>query len=169
MKNSCRVILVAFLVGFAVIVPSAVGQTTSAAQVNKSILVSAAMKSSVIPVGQSPILVLSITNAGDEEQLFPLERTRVYVEDQSGERPNTYIQRSLTNRLRSGERTMRGDEYEFWTIASGQTGVHSFQLSYFYDLNAIGDYTAYMEVYDAPTRKWLRTNSVVFSVVPPSK
>lgn len=72
----------------------------------------------------------------------------------------------MTGRLRPGEAPLRAGENALWTIAPGRSGVHKFQLAYLYDLNTAGKYTVYAEIHDPSSKKWLRTNTVKFEVLP---
>jgi hypothetical protein len=47
---------------------------------------------------------------------------------------------------------------------AGDSFVRKFQLAYLYDLSAPGRYTAYAEVMDPSSHRWLRTKTVTFEM-----
>ncbi len=71
----------------------------------------------------------------------------------------------MTHTLRPGESEGRADEYDVPSIVNGESCVRKFQLSYLYDLSALGKYTAYAEVYDPVSHRRLRTNVVTFTLI----
>jgi hypothetical protein len=80
----------------------------------------------------------------------------------------TRVQRNITHKLLPGEAPLPGAGAS-WDIAPGESFSHQYQLSFFFDLSAPGKHTAYMEVVDPSSRKWLRTNTVQFEMEAPAQ
>jgi hypothetical protein len=141
---------------------SACGQAATAGTV--SIAASITVDKNQVPVGQSPWAILTVKNLSDHEVAIHDYAVRLHVEGEKGEPPTTLVQRMTTGKLQPGERPLRADEYVVWTIPAGESSSHKYKLSYFYDLSASGNYTAYLEVMDPNSQKWLRTNTAKFEV-----
>jgi len=139
-------------------------QGVSADNQSDSISVSIALENDHIPVGKSPLILLTVKNLTDRE--VPLHTSvhmyRVHVLGPKGEPPTTLLQRRTTGKLLPGESIGRGDEVVF-PIPPGESRVKKFELARYHDLSVLGTYTAYIEVYDE-SGKWLRTNSVKFEM-----
>lgn len=133
-----------------------------------AIAVSIALDNDRVPVGQSPWAILTVKNLADHDVVLNYFTIRLHIEDEKGERPMTRVQRNITHKLLPGEAPLPGVGVS-WIIASGETSSHQYQLSFFFDLSAPGKHTAYMEVIDPSSRKWLRTNTVQFEMLPPSQ
>lgn len=134
-----------------------------------SITVRLSIEKEQVAIGQSPWAVLTVKNLSNHEIPIHDWMYRVHIEGEHGEAPTTYVQRAITHRLRPGEADLRGDEQFLWTISPGKSDIHKFRLDYFYDLSALGGYTVCVEVMDPSTvessiQKWLRTNTVKFTV-----
>ncbi len=126
-----------------------------------------------VVIGQSPWAILTVRNLSDHEISIHDDMYRVHVEREREEPPTTQVQRQITGRLRPGEAPLRTDENFLWTISPGKSDVRKFKLAYFYDLGVPGKYTVYAEVIDPstqklPTQKWLRTNTVQFTIQAPN-
>ena len=80
----------------------------------------------------------------------------------------TRVQRNIAQKLLPGEAPLPGAAPS-WAIAPGESSSHQYQLSFFFDLSAPGKHTAYMEVVDPSSRKWLRTNTVQFEMEAPAQ
>jgi hypothetical protein len=89
---------------------------------------------------------------------------RVYVYGKDGEAPTTLRQRQMTGRFKPGDVSLSADEMWLWQIAPGNFDFRKFQLPSLYELKAPGSYTAYAEVMEPGTEKWLRTNTVTFTI-----
>ena len=69
--------------------------------------------------------------------------------------------------LRSDD--MVGPEIVWPEGYAGDSFVHKFELTYLYDLSAPGEYTAYAEVMDPSSHRWLRTKTVTFEMMAPAE
>ncbi|HWO33343.1 MAG TPA: hypothetical protein VNO32_31480 [Candidatus Acidoferrum sp.] len=122
-----------------------------------------------VAIGQSPWAILIVRNLSNHEMPIHGWMYRVHVEGEKGEPPTTQVQRQMTGRLRPGEAALRGDEFEVPIISPGKSYIHKFKLDYLYALSVPGEYTVYVEVMDpstqkSSTQKWLRTNTVQFTM-----
>jgi hypothetical protein len=132
-----------------------------------------------IPLGQKPWVSLTVKNLGNEEIAYP--RDRLYVEGPKGEPPTTYLQRSITNRLKPGESQIRPTGFQPRIAPRGWPGdsfTMKYDLSGFYDFKEPGKYTVYIEVFDRLSEKpgatgerdnWLRSPVATFEIQAPAR
>jgi hypothetical protein len=152
-------------------------QTTTAAvpaatSKSATISVSIAVPIEHIPLGQKPLVALTVKNLGSEEIAYP--RERIYVEGPKGEPPTTHVQRSMTRRLNPGEAPIRETGYRP-PIAAGDSFTMKYDLSYFYDFKEPGKYTVYIEVVDMAKHgtktdpaHWVRSPVATFELTTPT-
>lgn len=156
-----RLGLVALVIANALVITA---QTTASASNKDSITVTLTMDKQEIPIGQSPWAILKVKNlTGHELPIFG-NTYRVYVTGEKGDPPTTLAQRRRTGKLKPGEAAERTDEYVVWTVPPNESGIKKIQLAYLYDLSIPGKFTVYAEVADPFSHKWLRTNTVKFTM-----
>jgi hypothetical protein len=134
-----------------------------------SITINLSIEKGQVAIGQSPWAILTVKNLSNHEVAIHEYMYRVHVEGEREEPPTTRVQRQITGRLRPGEAPLSADEHFLWTISPGKSDIRKFQLAYFYDLRVPGKYTVYAEVMNpstqkSSTQKWLRTNTVQFTM-----
>lgn len=129
---------------------------------SNTLAVSISMQTTQVPIGQSPVVLLTIKNLTDNYASLPPDLYRVHVVGKNGEPPTTLFQRQITQQLRPGETDiLRGGVTV--DLPPSETKTDKFNLLYFYDLNVPGKYSVYLDVLDSSgKRKWLRTNTVQF-------
>ncbi|HEY6448646.1 MAG TPA: hypothetical protein VIY53_19480 [Acidobacteriaceae bacterium] len=148
------------------------GQATQAAPERDALSVTLKMQSDRIQVGQMPWAILTIDNQSDQPVDIRDSMYRVYVYGRNGEAPTTPIQRQLTGRPNPGDVELphgpdAGPSRVWPAGGPGDSCVRKFELAYLYDLSAPGRYTAYAEVMDPSSRRWLRTKTVTFEMKAP--
>jgi hypothetical protein len=130
------------------------------------------MQAERVPVGRTPRAILTIYNMSDHILTISDRMYRVYVYGKDGEAPSTLIERQITGRLRQDDVPLREDrgfpEAVFPAGGAGDSCVRNFDLTYLYDLSTPGRYTAYAEVMDPSSHRWLRTRTVTFEMTTPS-
>ena len=155
-----------------VLLPSIVadGQTTQVASKTDALAASLKMKTEQVQVGQTPWAILSVYNMTDQPVIIQ-DNMRVYVYGKDGEAPTTLLQRQLTGRLRPGDPPLNTtlnvstSSVTLWPVGgAGDLCDRRFELAYLYDLSARGGYTAYAEVMDPSSHRWLRTKTVTFEM-----
>ena len=146
------------------------GQATQTASNSNALAVSLKMQTEQVQVGQTPWAILTVYNITDQPVIIQ-NTMRVYVYGKDGEAPTTLPQRQLTGRLRPGDApqnyTNNADISSIIVWPAGGAGDwcdRMFQLAYLYDLSAPGGYTAYAEVMDPSSHRWLRTKTVTFEM-----
>jgi hypothetical protein len=123
-----------------------------------------------VPAGQEPWAILNINNISDQPVILRDSAYRVYVDGEKREARTTIVQRQFTDRLRADDVPLRSDEnIPAPTVWPGESCVRKFQLTYLYDLSVPGSYTAYAEVMDPSSHRWLRTKMVTFEVTTPAQ
>lgn len=148
----------------------ALGQSTEAARKNDALAVSLKMQTEQIQIGQTPWAIVTVYNITDQPLTMHASMIRVYVYGKDGEAPTTLVERVLTGRLRPGDVDLRTDEWPgsietVWPAGgAGDSWDRRFDLAYLYDLSAPGKYTAYAEVTDPSSHRWLRTKTVAFEM-----
>jgi hypothetical protein len=145
------------------------GQATQAASKSDALAVSLKMQTEQVQVGQMPWAILTVDNISDQPVTMRDTMYQVYVYGKDGEAPTTLVQRNLTGRLRPGDvLLLHGPDLGPSTVwpagGPGDSFVRKFQLAYLYDLSAPGRYTAYAEVMDPSSHRWLRTKTVTFEM-----
>jgi len=156
-----RLALFALVIANAVVIAA---QTTASASNKDSITATLTMDQQVIPIGQSPRAILRVTNLTDHELPIFGNTYRVYVTGEKGDPPTTLAQRRRMGKLKPGETEERGDEYVVWTVLPNELGIKKIQLANLYDLSIPGTFSVYAEVQDPSSHKWLRTNTVKFTM-----
>ncbi|MFY9644346.1 MAG: hypothetical protein WAK29_04160 [Terriglobales bacterium] len=143
----------------------------------ESIAVNLSIERKQVAIGQSPWVDLTVENLSDHSIALHGRMCRVRVEGEKGEPPTTKVQRQMTDRLRPGEAPLREDENFLPMIwpkdIPGDSYTQKWKLDYLYDLSAPGKYTVYAECMDPSTEKsstpkWLRTNTVQFTMQAPN-
>jgi hypothetical protein len=150
------------------------GQAAQPTPNNDALAVSLKMQTEQIQVGQMPWAILTVYNISDQPVTIRDTMYRVYVYGKDGEAPTTLVQRQFTDRPRlSDVPLMHGPDVGPSTVwpagGAGDSYVHKFDLTYLYDLSAPGRYTAYAEVLDPSSHRWLRTKTVIFEMTPPAQ
>lgn len=151
------------------------GQAAQPTPNNDALAVSLKMQTEQIQVGQMPWAILTVYNISDQPVTIRDTMYRVYVYGKDGEAPTTLLQRQLTGRLRPGDVplniTLNVDSSIVVWPAGGAADWcdRKFQLAYLYDLSAPGRYTAYAEVMDPSSHRWLRTKTVTFEMTSPAQ
>jgi hypothetical protein len=152
------------------------GQATQTASNSNALAVSLKMQTEQVQVGQTPWAILTVYNITDQPVIIRNTMYRVYVYGKDGEAPTTLPQRQLTGRLRPGDAplnyTLNVDTSSIMVWPAGGAGDwfdRKFQLAYLYDLSAPGGYTAYAEVMDPSSHRWLRTKTVTFEMTAPAQ
>lgn len=145
------------------------GQVRQIASNSDALAVSLKMQTEQTPVGQMPLAILTVYNMSDQPVIIRDTMYRVYVYGKDGEAPTTLLQRNLTGRLRPGDVSLLhgpdvGPSIMWPAGGAGDSFVSRFQLAHLYDLSAPGRYTAYAEVMDPSSRRWLRTKTVTFEM-----
>lgn len=146
------------------------GQTVAPSSQIDSITVSMTLDKDHFPVGQSPNVRVTMSNQTDHNIPFHFNMLRLHIEGESGE-PRTEIrQRMATGKLLPGEAPLREDEYNSQDVIPVRESItRTIRTKFFYDLSAPGKYTAYVDVRDPISGKWLRTNTAQFEVVAPTQ
>jgi hypothetical protein len=145
------------------------GHATQTASNSDALAVSLKMQAEQVQVGQMPLAILTVYNISDQPVTIRDTMDRVYVYGKHGEAPTTLVQRNLTDRLRPGDVSLLhgpdvGPSIVWPAGGAGDSFVRKFQLAYLYDLSAPGRYTAYAEVMDPSSHRWLRTKTVTFEM-----
>lgn len=127
------------------------------------------MQKDRIPLGELPIVVLTIENLTNHEipQYIATDKYRIHVEGKNAEPPTTLYHRRITGKLLpkdSIERTQRTGPEVVFSIQAGESRTMKFDLSRYYDLSQPGKYSVYLEVHD-DAGTWLRTNTLQFQIV----
>jgi hypothetical protein len=143
-----------------------------------SIEVRIAMEEQQVTLGQSPIVVLTVWNITDRVVYWYTSGYRIHLEGKNGEPPNTtYYHRFLgdpgfsplnsTNNAEPGSLLL----YPVDMGANSNSADRKLTLSQFYNLDAIGPYSVYLEVldgsflgYGAENLLSLTTNTVSFNI-----
>ena len=151
------------------------GQATQTASNSDALAVSLKMQTEQVQVGQTPWAILTVYNITDQPVIIQ-NTMRVYVYGKDGEAPTTLPQRQLTGRLRPGDAPLNyTNNVDFSSIivwpagGAGDWYDRKFQLAYLYDLSVPGEYTAYAEVMDPSSHRWLRTKTVTFEMTAPAE
>lgn len=151
------------------------GQATQTASNSNALAVSLKMQTEQVQVGQTPWAILTVYNITDQPVIIQ-NTMRVYVYGKDGEAPTTLPQRQLTGRLRPGDAPLNYtnnvdfSEVIVWPAGgAGDWWDRKFQLAYLYDLSAPGGYTAYAEVMDPSSHRWLRSKTVTFEMTAPAQ
>jgi hypothetical protein len=149
------------------------GQATQAASNKDVLVVSLKMQTEQIQIGQMPWAILTTYNLSDQPVTIRDSMYRVYVYGKDGEAPTTLVQRNLTGRLRPGDvALLHGPDVGPWRLwptgGPGDSDVRKYELAYLYDLSAPGKYTAYAEVMEPSSGRWIRTNTVNFEMTSPT-
>ena len=144
------------------------GQATQTASNSNALAVSLKMQTEQVQVGQMPWAILTVYNITDQPVIIQ-NTMRVYVYGKDGEAPTTLPQRQLTGRLRPGDAPLPSSIIVWPAGGAGDWFDRKFQLAYLYDLSAPGGYTAYAEVMDPSSHRWLRTKTVTFEMTAPAQ
>ena len=151
------------------------GQATQTASNSNALAVSLKMQTEQVQVGQTPWAILTVYNITDQPVIIQ-NTMRVYAYGKDGEAPTTLPQRQLTGRLRPGDAPLNyTNNVDFSSIivwpagGAGDWYDRKFQLDYLYDLSAPGKYTAYAEVMDPSSHRWLRAKTVTFEMTAPAQ
>jgi hypothetical protein len=152
-------------------------QSAPATSETDSVSVHVALQKSSYAVGEKPIAVLAIKNIGSEAIWFSnnLHLQRIHVTRKDGEPPKTELHRHLLGDFRPGDGPgLLSGPVIGRSIAPGTVYLHSYDLTYFYDLSKPGNYSVYIEIYDPQGAKdgsghWLRTNTAQFEMVASSQ
>jgi len=152
-------------------IPS-VAQSAPAASQTDSVSIHVSLQKSSYAVGEKPIAVLAIKNKSSGPIWFSNDRhlERIHVMRKDGEPPKTELHRHLLGDFRPGDGPgLLSGPVVGRDIASGSLDSQKYDLTYFYDLSAPGDYSVYMEIYDPSgpkdgTGRWLRTNTAHFEM-----
>jgi uncharacterized protein YcfL len=145
-------------------------QTTQTASKSDSLAVSLKIEREQVQVGRTPWAVLTVYNTSDQPVIMEDTSYRVYVYGKDGEAPTTLIQRQLTGRLRPGDAPLNytlnvATSIIVWPAGGAADWFdRKFQLAYLYDLSAPGRYTAYADIMDPSSHRWLRTKTVTFEM-----
>ncbi len=150
------------------------GQAAQTASSSNALAVSLKMQTEQVQVGQTPWAILTVYNISDHPVKIGDSMYRVYVYGKDREAPTTLVQRQFTGRLRQGDAPLRSDDMVGPEIVwpegyAGDSFVRKFELTYLYDLSAPGEYTAYAEVMDPSSHRWLRTKTVSFEMTAPAQ
>ena len=146
------------------------GQATTSSN-NDSVSVTLTMQADQIQIGCKPWAVVTVYNISGQPVFLSTFTYRVYVYGKDGEAPTMLAQRQFTGRLRPGDAPLNyTPNVEPSTLLIWPTGGpadsvdRKFDLTYLYDLSAPGKYTAYAEVMDPSSHRWLRTKTVTFEM-----
>ena len=145
-------------------------QTAQKASISDVLVVSLKIQRDHGPVCRTLCAVLTVYNISDQPVILPDTSYRVYVYGKDGEAPMTLLQRQLSGRLRPGDTPLNdtlnaSTSITVWPAGgAGDWLDRKFQLAYLYDLNAPGAYTAYAEVLDPSSHRWLRSKTVTFEM-----
>jgi hypothetical protein len=155
------------------------GQAAQPTANNDALAVSLKMQTEQVQVGQMPWAILTVYNISDQPVIISdamyMYPYRVYVYGKDGEAPTTLVQRQLTGRLRPGDAPLNytlnvDSSIVVWPNGGpGDSCVRNFELAYLYDLSTPGRYTAYAEVMDPLSHRWLRTKTVTFEMMAPAQ
>jgi hypothetical protein len=152
------------------------GQAAQPTPNNDALAVSLKMQTEQIQIGQIPWAILTVYNLSDKPVSIgdPMDSVyRVYVYGKDGEAPTTLAQRQFTGRLRPGDVPLNytlNVNHSILVWPAGRAADwcdRKFDLTYLYDLSAPGRYTAYAEVLDPSSHRWLRTKTVTFEMTSP--
>lgn len=147
------------------------GQATQTASNSDALAVSLKMRTEQVQVGQTPWATLTVYNLTDQPVIIRDTMYRVYVYAKDREAPTTLLQRMLTGRPRPGDVPLNYTLNVETPITVWPSGLvadwcdRKFQLAYLYDLSTPGRYTAYAEVMDPSSNRWLRTKTVTFEMM----
>jgi hypothetical protein len=117
------------------------------------------------PPDPRPWAIVTVKNIGNRSVPLGTDMRdyRVHVEGEKGEPPKTSFHRSIRGEFQPGDTPLAfGGPVD--DIQPGESYVHKFDLTYFYDLKVSGKYTVYVEVQDELTNIWVRTNTVQFTM-----
>jgi len=156
-------ILILAAITTAVVDGASVEAQTMARSDGPAIAVRIALQKDKVPLGQSPWVFLNVENLTDHEIVVgePLP----HVEGEKGELPMKPQSGIVTDTLHPRIPRLRNVVYAGpWTIAPRDSSILKYQLAYYFDLSARGQYTVYMEVMDPSTHKLLRTNRAKFEM-----
>jgi hypothetical protein len=98
---------------------------------------------------------------------------RIHITRNDGEPPKTELHRHLLGDYRPGDGPLLDSgPVAGRSIAPGALDSQEYDLSYFYDVGAPGNYSVFIEIYDPQgpqdrSGSWLRTNTAHFEVVAP--
>jgi hypothetical protein len=118
------------------------------------------------------VAVLTVYNLSAQRVDLDDSMFRVFVYAKTGEAPTTLLQRQLTQRLRDGEapRNMTLNVSVspiLWPTGEGLDWFdRRFSLFSLYELSSPGTYTAFAEVLDPKSQRWLRSKTVTFTLPP---
>ncbi|MGD0941336.1 MAG: hypothetical protein ABR905_16675 [Terracidiphilus sp.] len=144
-------------------------QTVAPASQTDSITVSISLDKDHFPVGQSPLVPVTMINRTDRDLYLNGNWYRVHIEGENGEPTTTLRQRMTTDKLLPGEARLREDEDAEKFIPAGKSRIQKFEVEYFYDLSAPGKYRVYVDIKDPLSGKWLRTNTAQFEIQAPTR
>jgi hypothetical protein len=133
-----------------------------------SIAVRIAMEKDQVPLGQSPVVVLTIWNTSDHVVMWTGDSWRLHVESKSGEPPKTMWYRQFLREpgLPALEVTLPSFTRPIYPPGLADNLIdEEFTLSDYYDLLSSGSYSAYLEVGD-DSGKMLKTNTIQFEILP---
>ena len=152
----------------------AASQATQTTSNSDALAVSLKMQTEQVQAGRMPWAVLTVYNMSDQPVTIRDSMYRVYVFGKDGEAPTTLVQRQLTDRLHPGDVPLPqgpdvGPSMMWPAGGAGDSYVHKFELTYLYDLSAPGSYTAYADVMDPSSHRWLRTKTVTFQMTAPAE
>jgi len=173
MSDSANTVLrVFFIVTFIFNGVAVQGQTVPTASTKDALVVSLKMQAEQVRVGQMPWAILTVYNMSDQPVTLWNDSVsyRVYVYGKDGEAATTLVQREFTGRLRPGDVPLpEGPNAEprplLWPDGwPGDSYVRKVDLAYLYDLSVPGKYTAYAEVMDPVSHRWLRSKTVTFEM-----
>jgi hypothetical protein len=143
-------------------------QTKTPASQSASISVSLSFKRMSLrdpPPDPRPWAIVTVKNIGNRNVALRTDMSdyRVHVEGEKGEAPKTSFHRSIRGEFQPGDTALAGGGVVD-DIPPGESDVHKFDLTKFYDLKVSGKYTVYVEVQDELSGTWLRTNTVQFTM-----
>ncbi len=172
--RKCLLGLVAFLVIAAGSI-SLVAQPPPITTPGASIEVRIAMEKEQVPPGQSPTVVLTVWNTTDHPIYWQATDYRVHVQGINGEPPKTlWYRRFLCEPgLPCLTTTLNVGPTKLWPKGSpGDSIENKFVLSAFYNLNAPGQYSVFLEIPDGyragpggqDNLRSLTTNTVSFNI-----
>jgi hypothetical protein len=147
---------------------SGVAQAPPITALGASIAVRIAMEKDQVPLGQSPVVVLTIWNTSDHVVMWTGDSWRVHVEGKSGEPPKTMWYRQFLREpgLPALVVTLPSFTRPIYPPGLADNSIdQNLTLSDYYDLHSAGSYSAYLEVGD-DSGKMLKTNTVLFDILP---
>jgi len=148
-------------------------QTKTPASQSASISVSLSFKRMSLrdpPPDPRPWAIVTVKNIGNRNVALGTDMRdyRVHVEGEKGEAPKTSFHRSIRGEFQPGDTDLAGGGVVD-DIPPGESDIHKFDLTKFYDLKVPGKYTVYVEVQDELTNIWVRTNTVQFTMQAPNR